>query len=132
MDKVKLKPGDTCIFDPYNILHQKETYNDVVCVRVLKVHKSIFGPTTVDLFSINTNQTLMNIPTKVLYKVDNFLEPIVLVRYPPNIPLIDNTDIKLIDYCISEIKDPVVNKLLKNFREKLDIYQLSSFFTNGD
>lgn len=128
---MKIKEGNICIFDPYNVLNQKEGLNDVVCVRVLKIHKKLFNKSTVDFFDIATGQLFEYVPISLLYRVDDYMDPITLIRYPQTVPVIDDTDIKLMEYCINEIKDPVVNKLLVNFKQKLEIYKLSSLFTTG-
>ena len=128
---MKISEGNVCIFDPYNLLNQKEGLNDVVCVRVLKVHKKLFKKPTADFFDVTTGQLFQWVPISLLYKVDSYTDPITIIRHPSSTPVIDDTDIKLMEYCINEIKDPVVNKLLVNFKQKLELYKLSSLFTNG-
>ncbi|MBP5595694.1 MAG: hypothetical protein J6Y02_09955 [Pseudobutyrivibrio sp.] len=125
-----IKPGDTCIFDPYNHFNQKQGYNDVVVVTITKVNKALFKPTTVDFFDTVSNRLFEKIPVSCMYKINNPVMPNIVIRYKPGTPLITERDVDLVRYCIEKIDDKDVKEYAKVFYQKLKLYMLSPLFTD--
>lgn len=125
-----IKPGDTCIFDPYNHFNQKQGYNDVVVVTITRVNKGLFKPTTVDFFDTVSNRLFEEIPVSCMYKINNPVMPNIVIRYKPGTPLITERDVDLVRYCIEKIDDKDVKEYAKVFYQKLKLYMLSPLFTD--
>ena len=124
-----IKPGDVCLFDPYNHYNQKEGMGDVVVVTVLKIKKRFMHPTLVDFFDNMSSRLFEDMPLSTLYKVNNPITPNVVIRHKPGMPVITQRDVDLVRYCIEKIDDEDVKAYAKVFYQKLRLYRLSPLFT---
>ena len=125
----KLHEGDLCLFDPYNLLNTKETYNNIKCVRVIKYKRHLFREDTIDCVDIESGFAIMDLPRRLLIKAD-LNKPNIIIRNPRNIPMITKSDMDLLNSLYAREQDTTYKNSIGFLICKMSQYQIAEAYTN--
>ena len=128
MKKFNIMPGTICSFDPKNIINQSAL--GTITVEVLEiVSRGLFGNNTWKVRDVDDPNVVIQVPEKYLYPAN-----MVIIRYPVDLPYVNNLDLEAIDKAISILTCHIPPKedktydeyksfldRMKALKEKLDI-----------
>lgn len=116
--KIVLKPGTICIFDSTNVHKQDE--NGLIMVEILEElpRKGVFSPR---MFKVKGTANDVNKLTDPIVVPDFLLNPagVVVIRYPSDLPMINNVDIEALKTAIKKIESPSTTIYDLNMRNRL-------------
>lgn len=123
MFRPKFSTGDICALDPENVLKQPKSGCDTVIIDHCVNPYSIFREKKYVVYP-NTNNSLEAMsfiaPEHLLTNANK-----MVIRYPDNIPILNDAEIEALGYIVVTCKDTVPESIMRRIialKDKLDYY----------